>query len=174
MGSSVRNARSQVHLTSATALLIFAVSCCEGATFGLHRENRFSRRRADHRRPDLSSINTNAGYVPMNPLVAGAELAAPPSQRTGLCRSARNGNFRCRDGSPFGDIFGTREARRDQTHRQNPAFCATYRRMCYRVRSLRTGWWTMHGSNWLPTTQSVERVSAFPGSEALSLCQIRL
>ena len=40
--------------------------------------------------------------------------------------SARNGIFRCIDRAPFDDIFEARDARRDSTHRQNPAICATY------------------------------------------------
>jgi hypothetical protein len=77
----------------------------------------------------------------MSRLVAATQLAAPPSQQTSLCRSARNGIFRCRDRAPFGDIFEARDAHRDQTDRETPVICATNRRMCHQVRSLRTGWW---------------------------------
>lgn len=74
---------------------------------------------ADHCRPNSSEYH-DAGYVRLDRLVAAVELAAPPSQRTGLCRSARNGSFRCRDGALFCDISGTRDARRDSTDHQKP------------------------------------------------------
>jgi len=55
----------------------------------------------------------------MSPL-NGVELAASPSQRTSLCRSARNGLFRCRDQAPFGEIIGSNAFRLALSHRALP------------------------------------------------------
>jgi hypothetical protein len=100
MESSVRNVRSRSELTSDTSVW--------SATRAEHFW-RFPRKHVSSREQTVA-FQTLRRLCPYERIGSG-RTGCPTQSRTGLCHSARNGNFRCRDRAPFGGTIGSRDAR---------------------------------------------------------------